>query len=71
MKQIVTKKKGHVFLFLFFLSFFSLNLVVAQQPPAVQTNINIESGLQIEFAQVQFFAVYIQQPDILKPFCKY
>ncbi|KKK62393.1 hypothetical protein LCGC14_3004780 [marine sediment metagenome] len=54
MEQKTFMKKGNIFLFLFLLSFF-ISLVSAQQPPSVQTNININTGLQIEFTQIQVF----------------
>ncbi len=53
MKQIVSKKKGILFLFLFLLSSLFISLVVAQPPS--QVNVNIDTGVDIEFTKIDVF----------------
>ena len=48
--ELLTKHK-RFFIFLF-LSIFLVSFVYAQQPPSVQTNININTGLEIEVTQL-------------------
>ena len=56
MSLIFKEKRKKLFLFVFLFSLFFISLVSAQQPPpAVQTNVNIDVGLQVEFTQVSIF----------------
>ncbi len=56
MSLIFEEKGKKLFIFVFLFSLFFISLVSAQQPsPAVQTNVNIDVGLQIEFTQVSTF----------------
>lgn len=50
----ITKSKNKFFIFIF-LSIFLISFISAQQPLSVQTNININTGLQIEFTQILLF----------------
>ncbi len=53
MEQKTFMKKGNIFLFLFLFSSLFISLVVAQPPP--QVNVNIDTGVDIEFTKIDLF----------------